>query len=85
MEQLVFEAIRLGGSERVVPLILAFSRKGEKVQFRCKNRSIAQSGKRSVSIDRARWDVGAGIVGTAAEPEQIHEHYLALFECGGFE
>jgi hypothetical protein len=37
MEQLVFEAIRLGGSERVVPLILVFSRKGEKAQKICFN------------------------------------------------
>jgi hypothetical protein len=36
-------------------------------------------------IDGARWDVGAGIVGAAPEPEQIHEDFLAIFECRGFE
>ena len=33
------------------------------------------------SINRARRDVGAGIVGTAAESEQIYKDFLAIFEC----
>jgi hypothetical protein len=33
------------------------------------------------SINRTRWDVGAGIVGAAPEPEQIDENFLAIFEC----
>src|SRR4030095_490167 len=37
------------------------------------------------SINCPRWDIGAWIVGAAAEPKQIDENFLAIFECSGFE
>jgi hypothetical protein len=59
--------------------------KGEKERFGRKTIRPAHKSFILFSIDRARRGVRAGIVGAAAEPEQIHEDFLAIFERGGFE
>jgi hypothetical protein len=36
-------------------------------------------------IDGARGDFGARLFGTAAETEQIHQDFLSILECSGFQ
>src|SRR5262245_32062625 len=62
------------------------SQRGEGT-IRHKHNSLKPADRRSILflINRAWRDLGAGIIGAATEPEQIHENFLPIFERGGFE
>jgi hypothetical protein len=76
----------LSSSKGSEPIVTQSQKKGRRNDS--DERQITRSAHKSsilFSVNRARRDVRAGIVGAAAEAEQIDEYFLAIFECGGFE